>query len=92
MQKIKEFLGSKYMRMSTMMLAAMTVMAVGCFANDGTGGSNASTITSSFATGFQSIVSDATTMIATIVPIALGLAGVIFLVRKAMGWFKSMAK
>lgn len=80
------------MRMSMAMCMVAAMLVVGCFAEDGTGGSNAATITSSFATGFQSIVSDATTMIATIVPIALGLAGVTFLVRKAMGWFKSMAK
>lgn len=91
MQKIKEFLKSKAVRMSMTMCMAAAVLAISCFAEDGTG-SNAATITSSFATGFQSIVSDATTMIATMVPIALGLAGVIFLVRKAMGWFKSMAK
>lgn len=52
----------------------------------------ASQVISAFGTGIGSIVSDAGSMIVTIVPIALGLAGVIWLVRKAMGWFKGMAK
>jgi len=91
MQKIKEFLRSKSVRMSMTMCMAAAILAVSCFAADGDT-TAAATITSSFATGFQGIVSDAITMISTMVPIALGLAGVTFLVRKAMGWFKSMAK
>lgn len=50
------------------------------------------TLTAAFQTGFQSLASDALTMIATIVPIALGVAGAVFLVRKAMAWFKALAK
>lgn len=90
MQKIKEFLRSKTVRMSMTMCMVAAMMIVACFAEDGT--SNAATITSSFTSGFQNIASDATTMIAAIVPIGLGVAGVQWLVRKAMGWFKSMGK
>ena len=50
------------------------------------------TLTTAFQTGFQTMASDALTMLATIVPIALGVAGAVFLVRKAMSWFKSLAK
>lgn len=91
MQKIREFLKSKYMRLSTMMVSAMAILAISAFA-EGETVSNASTITQAFTTGFQGIVNDGISMIAAIVPVALGLAGVIFLVRKAMSWFKSMAK
>lgn len=55
-------------------------------------GDSASAITTAFQTGFQQMASDALGMIAIIVPIALGVAGTIFLARKAMGWFKSLAK
>ena len=45
-----------------------------------------------FTTGFTSIATDATSAIGLIVPIAIGIAGTIFVVRKAMGWFKSLSK
>ena len=88
MQKVKEFLKSKEMRRVTMLCMALCVMAISCFAADG----DAATVTSAFTTGFTQVVTDAKSMIAATIPIALGLAGTIFLVRKAMGWFKSMAK
>ncbi len=88
MQKVKEFLRSKTMRMSMMLCMVAAMLAVSCFAADG----DAATVTSAFTTGFTQIVTDSKAMIAAIVPIAVGLAGTIFLVRKAMGWFKSMAK
>lgn len=53
---------------------------------------DSSTVITAFQTGFQSVASDALKMIAVIVPIALGVAGVVFLSRKALGWFKSLAK
>lgn len=65
--------------------SAMTVLAS---AEDGT----ADTIQTAFQTGFTDLASDALAMIAIIVPIALGVAGTIFIARKAMGWFKSLAK
>lgn len=77
---------------SAMMVMAMCVsaFAVGEDAS-GTAGTSA-TVISAFTTGFQKMASDSLSMIAAIVPIALGVAGVIFLARKAMGWFKSLAK
>lgn len=55
-------------------------------------GSTVDTVMSAFTTGFQAMASDALEMIALIVPIAVGVAGVIFLTKKAMGWYKSLAK
>lgn len=76
-------------------ISAMMVMAmcVSAFAAESSGTTTTSaSVISAFTTGFQSMASDALSMIATIVPIALGVAGVLFLARKAMGWFKGMAK
>lgn len=49
-------------------------------------------ISDAFSAGFTGMASDAVAMIAVIVPIAIGLAGTIFLVKKAMSWFKGVAK
>lgn len=51
-----------------------------------------SAINSAFTSGFQSMVTNSISMISAMVPIGLTLAGTIFLVRKAMSWFKGMAK
>jgi hypothetical protein len=91
MKKIKEFLAKSQVKATLMMCCLMAMMIPGAWAADGTTTSTA-TITSAFTTGFQQIASDAVAMIAVIVPIAIGVAGTIFLVRKAMGWFKSIAK
>lgn len=47
---------------------------------------------SAFQTGFTAVQSDVTSILGVIAPIAIGIAGVIFVARKAMGWFKGMAK
>lgn len=52
---------------------------------------DSSAVTSAFQAGFQDMASDALAMIAIIVPIGLSVAGAVWLVKKAMGWFKSIA-
>jgi len=89
MKKFKEFLSGKLSKMSLVAAVMSVVCSLAVFADDPT---TMETITTAFSTGFQGIVNDGLSMIAIIVPIALGLAGVIFLVRKAMSWFKGMAK
>lgn len=84
-------------RLLALSVSAMLVMAtcVSAFAagEDTSGVAGTSdTVISAFQTAFQSMASDAKSMLAAIVPIALGVAGVIFLARKAMSWFKSLAK
>lgn len=83
-------------RLVALLMGAMVVsmMAVSAFATGGdtSASGTSATVISAFTTGFQSIVSDAMSMVGAVVPIALPLAGVLFLVRKAMSWFKSMAK
>lgn len=83
------------MRISALLLVAMvmSMLCVSAFAAGESGSSTTSaSVISAFTTGFQQMASDALSMIGAIVPIALGVAGVIFLAKKAMGWFKSLAK
>lgn len=78
-------------RMAKVMSVAMCLSAmlmVGVGAED----VSTATIMTSFTSGFTKLAGDALLMIAAIVPIALGVAGVNFLTRKAMGWFKGLAK
>lgn len=49
-------------------------------------------VTTALTTALQGIAGDATDIILVIIPAAIGVAGLVFLIRKAMGWFKSMAK
>ena len=49
-------------------------------------------LTSAFSTGLEALSGSVTDMITTIAPIAIGIAATVFVARKAMGWFKSMAK
>ena len=89
-EKIKEFARSaelKFVGISSAVAVAVTGLA-----NAEEPASSSSTVITAFQTGFQSMANDALSMIATIVPIALGVAGVVFLSRKAIGWFKSLAK
>jgi ABC-type transport system involved in Fe-S cluster assembly fused permease/ATPase subunit len=43
-------------------------------------------------TGVQGIQTDATSILLVIVPVAIAICGLVFVIRRAMGWFKSMAK
>ncbi len=88
--KLKKFLKNQYARLCLMMATITCTMVNMAMAVDTP--STPSTVASAFTTGFTQIVSDATGLIVSAVPVALGLAGTIFLVRKAMSWFKSIAK
>jgi len=72
----------------------LSIMCVSAFAAEAGEGATIDTagITTAFVTGFNSMVTNSISMISSMVPIALTLAGVLFLVRKAMSWFKGMAK
>lgn len=77
--------------LSAMMVMAMCVSAFAAEGDTSASGTSA-TVISAFQSGFQKMASDAMSMIAIIVPIAVGVAGVIWLARKAMSWFKSMGQ
>ena len=90
MKKIKSWLTSKTARASAVLaLAAVSLCGV---ASAEEPASTSETVMTAMQTGFQGFADDALKMIGIIVPIALGVAGVVWLVRKALGWFKSMSK
>lgn len=92
--KLKEFFKRKMRKVGALCMSAMAMsaMAVSAFAAEGDTTAGSATVISAFTSGFQSIVSDAMSMIGAAAPIALSLAGVIFLTKKAMSWFKGIAK
>lgn len=69
----------------------MLALAIPCFATSGSTGIS-SDITSAFSTGFTQIASDVTSVLVVIIPIALGIVGIIWVSKKAIGWFKSMSR
>ena len=87
-EKIKGFLHSAEAKIVAAGSTAAVALTVAASAED----TSAATITTAFQTGFQSMASDAMSMIAIIIPIGLGVAGAVFLSRKAIGWVKSLAK
>lgn len=49
-------------------------------------------IVDAFQTGFTQVSSDVMGILGVAIPIAIGVAGTLFIARRAMGWFKGMAK
>lgn len=88
---MKEFLNSKHFKVAMMVCAVSAFMCLSAFAEEPVT-IDVSAINTAFITGFQSMVTNSIAMISAMVPIGLTLAGVVFLVRKAMSWFKGMAK
>lgn len=91
-EKIKSFVKSAEVKCACVASVAAMAMTGFASAEEAAGSTSSSTVITAFQTGFQSMASDALKMISVIVPIALGVAGVVFLSRKAIGWFKSLAK
>lgn len=91
---MKKLLQNRWTRLALALCMSMALLSTAAFAVEGdtsSGGSTA-TVISAFQAGFQSMASDAMQMIAVAAPVAISLAGVIFLSRKAISWFKGMAK
>ncbi len=93
----REFLHSKSFRVSVMCCLVMCMMVSTAFAAEEAGGTptasiDTAAIQSAFVTGINDVVVSSLSMISAVVPFAITLAGTIFLARKAMGWWKSMAK
>lgn len=86
----RQFLQSREFRVGVMSCLMAALLCSTAFAVEGD--TTTATLVTAFQTGFQQIASDAMNMIAVAAPIALGLAGTIFLARKAISWFKGMAK
>ena len=49
-------------------------------------------IISALGTGFTAIATNVTSVLTTIIPIALGIVGMVWVVRKGVGWFKSLSR
>lgn len=87
----REFLRSRAFRIGVLGCLVLSMMVCTASAAEGSSSTSA-TIVSAFTTGFQQIASDALSMIAAAAPVALSIAGAIFLAKKAISWFKGMAK
>jgi hypothetical protein len=48
-------------------------------------------LVAAFTTGFTSVATDVTTLIGAMVPIAIGIFGTVWVVKKARKWFGSLA-
>lgn len=91
MQKFKNWMHGKAARMGAA-LSAASLALVGVASAAESDAATGIDLTGSLQTGFQGIVSQAGQVLAVIVPVGLGLAGTIWLARKAMSWFKGMSK
>lgn len=88
MEKAKGVAQTVNAKACVMAATAASVLAGAACAEDAT----TATVTTAMQTGFTQIATDALNVIAIIVPIALGIAGMVFISRKAISWFKGLAK
>ena len=89
LKRVKEAMRSRYMKLMVVALA-LSCMAVPMFAAEGD--LDTAAITTAFTTGFQSIVTTSIALLSAMLPIAITLCAVLFIVKKGMVWFKSVAK
>lgn len=90
---MKEFFKSRSFKTALLFCVAVSMMVCMAFAEETTGTTiDAGAITTAFTSGFQSMVTNCISMISAMVPIAVTLGGLVFMVGKAMKWFKSIAK
>lgn len=87
----REFLQSREFRIGVLGCLVVSMLVCTAFAEGETTGSTA-TIAAAFQTGFQQMVVDTLNIISAMAPPAISIAGAIFLAKKAMSWFKGMAK
>lgn len=90
--RIRYALWSRSLRISMACFAFMSLLCMSASAEDEAASATSATVISAFQAGFQQISSDAMQIISVAVPIAVGIAAVVFITRKAMSWFKGMAK
>ncbi len=92
-EKVRQFVQSVELKAAAVAPAVCLAVMGGASAVDETVGSGSSSVViSAFETGFQQVKSDAFAVIAVAVPVAVSIAAVLFISKKAMNWFKSMAK
>lgn len=91
MRKFKNWVQNKAARVGAVLSGSALALAGAASAAEGDAATGVD-LTSTLQTGFQGVVTQAGQVLAVIVPIGLGLAGTIWLARKAMSWFKGMSK
>ncbi len=95
MKKAKSWLNSKKARMGVALAgAALSLCSVASAAEagaEGSGGIDTTAISSAFSSGLTNVVTMSIGLIQNILPIAITLFGVMFLVKKAPKWFQKMA-
>lgn len=90
---MKEFFRNRWTKRALLFSLVVSMMVCTVFAEETTGTTiDAGAITTAFTSGFQSMVTNCIAMISAMVPIAVTLGGLVFMVGKAMKWFKSIAK
>lgn len=87
---LKKLRNSKYARLVSCMAIALCSMMVFAGAEEPT--IDTAAITTAFNSGFQSIVTTSIGLLSAMLPIALSLCAVLFIVKKGMAWFRSVAK
>ena len=88
----REFLRSRAFKIGVLGCLVVSMMVCTAFAAEGDVTIDATAITAAFTSGFQSVVTNSLAMISAMAPPAITLAGLVFLTKKAMGWFKGIAK
>ena len=88
---LKKLRNSKYSRLVMCMSIALCSLLVFACAEEPSA-IDTTAVTTAFTKGFQSIVTNAIGLISAMLPIALTLCAVLFLVKKGMAWFRSIAK
>ncbi len=95
MKKAKAWLSSKKARMGVALAgAALSLCSVASAAEagaEGSGGIDTAAISTAFSSGLTNVVTMSIGLIQNILPIAITLFGVMFLVKKAPKWFQKMA-
>lgn len=91
MKQIKGAMRSRYFKLVMICTLALSCMAVPMFAVDDVG-LDTTAITTAFTSGFQSIVTNSIALLSAMLPIAITLCAVLFIVKKGMLWFKQVAK
>ena len=89
-EKIKSFVQSRYAKLAAVGGAAASALAVGAFADTTT--SEYATATSALTTALGSLKTEALSILASVVGIAVVLMGGYFLIKLGMKWFKGLAK
>lgn len=89
MKKVKEFFRSKYGKVCTAFMSAMSLLTVGALADEA---GDYAAATSALTTAITGLKTEAMTILTTVVGIAVVIMGGYWLIRLGMKWFKGLSK